>query len=281
MSRVIDPHIHLFDLEQGNYGWLEEEQEPHWPDKAKITRDYSEGDLFLGDSITLEGFVHIEAGFDNESPWRELAWLENHCELPFKSIAYGNVSSEIFVEQLDQLTAFASLVGIRFILEQNAEALLKNDVVRKNLALMAEKGLLFEAQLPLADSSAVDALCQLMSELPSLRVVINHTGLPEQLSESWMESVMRLAHHPECHIKCSGWEMFDRDWSAEKIKPLVSFAIRQFGLTRVMLASNFPVSELSCSYQQIWQCYLKEMKWKGFEKEMLVYENAKRIYQFG
>lgn len=280
MSRVIDPHIHLFNLQEGQYAWLQEGNEPNWPNKATIHRDYVEGDLKLNPPVKLEGFVHIEAGFDNEEPWRELAWLEEHCELPFKSIAYGNIEADTFSEHLEQLSKFGSLVGIRFILDQNAANLLSNRIVKQNLSMLADKGLLFEAQLPLSDPLAVDVLSSVMTELPQLKVVINHTGSPELLSENWMNSIMRLAHHPECCIKCSGWEMFNPDWDAVSIKPMISFAIRQFGLTRVMLASNFPVSELSCSYAELWQRYLTEMKWKGFEKDMLVYENAKRIYQF-
>ncbi len=280
MSKVIDPHIHLFDLQEGDYDWLKSENEPHWPDKSTINRDYAESDLSLDETVALEGFVHIEAGFDNNAPWRELAWLEGHCQLPFRSVAFADIRSEAFKDQVAELSQYRSFVGIRYILDDAAETILSDEVVHRNLALLAEEGLLFEAQFPLADQSAVAALSRVLGDLPQLKVVLNHTGSPQQLSENWMNSIMSLAHHPECYIKCSGWEMFNRNWVSDSIKPLISFAIRQFGLTRVMLASNFPVSELSCDYATLWQRYLKEMKWKGFEKDMLVYENAKRIYQF-
>lgn len=280
MNRVIDPHIHFFDLQKGRYAWLQEGSEPNWPKKESIRKDYLEADLKLDTSIDLAGFVHIEAGFDNDAPWRELVWLEEHCSLPFKSIAYGDLQVTSFPETLGRLSKFDSLVGIRFILDHQAATLLNNPIVKQNLVLLSDAGLLFEAQFPLSDKQAVDALSGVMDELPQLKVVINHTGSPELLSENWMNGIMRLAHHPECSIKCSGWEMFNWEWDTHSIKPMISFAIRQFGLTRVMLASNFPVSELSCSYAELWQRYLNEMKWKGFEKDMLVYENAKRIYQF-
>lgn len=280
MLRVIDPHIHLIDLQQGRYDWLKEVHAPHWPDKAKIRRDFSEADLVLETSAALAGFVHIEAGFDNESPWRELAWLERHCQLPFKSVAFADLTSTDFPAQLARLTAFSSLVGIRYILDENAGAILANELVRQHLRLLSEQGLMFEAQLPLAVPSAADALNQVLLSLPRLKVVVNHCGSAAQLSEHWMNGIMRLAQHPECAIKCSGWEMFDAAWSRDEIKPMVSFLIGQFGLPRVMLASNFPVSEMACSYAEVWSRYLNEMDWSPREKEMLVYKNAKRIYQF-
>ena len=42
---IIDPHLHLFDLEQGNYDWLKPENPPAWPDKDQIRKNYSESDL--------------------------------------------------------------------------------------------------------------------------------------------------------------------------------------------------------------------------------------------
>ncbi|WP_415892341.1 amidohydrolase family protein [Neptuniibacter sp. PT8_73] len=279
MSRVIDPHVHLFNLEDGDYHWLQEGHTPEWSDKNKIRRSYNESDLSRSGSADIVGFVHIEAGFDNSSPWRELEWLECHCELPFRSIAYLDLTSDSFGEHLEQLKGFTSLVGVRYILDNAAQEVLSDPNVLKRLEMLSDNQLIFEAQLSLPDQGASCALAEVMQQLPNLKVVLNHCGSPLQLNEQWMHSITRLAHHPECYIKCSGWEMFNRDWSAEQAKPIISFAIRQFGLTRVMLASNFPVSELTCTYAEVWQRYLKEMKWKGFEKDMLIFENAKRIYQ--
>ncbi|EAR60381.1 amidohydrolase family protein [Neptuniibacter caesariensis] len=279
MSKVVDPHIHLFNLDAGNYDWLNPEQAPEWPDKDKIRRSYLEQDLLLGEVAELAGFVHIEAGFDNANPEREIAWLEDHCTKPFRSIAYADLTSSEAESQLQRLAEHPSVVGVRFILDEQAEAVLANPQFKENLAKLESMGLIFEAQLPLADTNAVNLLSDLMTTLPDLKVVVNHTGSPVFLTEEWMNSITQLAHHPECYIKCSGWEMFKRDWEVSAVKPLISFAIRQFGLTRVMLASNFPVSELSLSYADFWKRNLKEMKWKGFEKDMLCYDNAVRIYQ--
>ncbi|MDO6514142.1 amidohydrolase [Neptuniibacter sp. 2_MG-2023] len=280
MSRVIDPHIHLIDLQQGDYGWLQADHRLQWPGKEKIRRSFFEADLVSSQVMELAGFVHIEAGFDNASPWRELEWLEQHCQLPFKSVAFADLTSNHFPAQLDRLAQCKSLVGIRHILDEHAETILNNERVVKHLSLIAEKGLLFEAQLSLTDRSAVKHLNQVLYSVPKLKVVINHCGSSNQLSESWMNSVTLLAHQPRCYIKCSGWEMRNVNWTSEAIEPLIRFVIRQFGLSRVMLASNFPVSELSCSYSEVWSRYLHEMSWEGFEQEMLVYENAKRIYGF-
>lgn len=276
---IIDPHLHLFNLDQGSYDWLQPESSLDWPDKDKICKNFTESDIELSGNLSLSGFVHIEAGFDNKQPWRELEWLQSHCSLPFRSIAYADMTSENFAEDLERLRGYESLVGIRYILDDRAGQIVNDPVFQENLRLLEKHQLIFEAQFPLEDFLAANAFSGLLKQLPALKVVVNHAGFPSS-SQGWMESITALAYHPNCYIKCSGWEMLDREWTAEKVKPYISFIIRQFGLTRVMLASNFPVSELSCSYPDLWQRYLKEMKFKGFEKDLLLHDNAQQFYGF-
>ena len=105
MMKIIDPHLHLFDLEQGDYQWLKAENPPFWSDKKIIASNFAETDLQLSSPFELAGFVHIEAGFDNSKPWREIAWLEETCSLPFRSIAGINLllPSNEFQQVLDKL----------------------------------------------------------------------------------------------------------------------------------------------------------------------------------
>ena len=91
--KIIDPHLHLFALELGHYHWLKAENPPFWPDKQHIYKSFDETDLMLTAPYSLAGFIHIEAGFDNEQPWRELAALEQSCNKPFRAIANIDLTS--------------------------------------------------------------------------------------------------------------------------------------------------------------------------------------------
>lgn len=277
---IIDPHLHLFNMELGNYHWLAPDSSPDWPDKEKIHRSFSESDLSLPASITINGFVHIEAGFDNAHPWREIEWLEQHCTLPFRSVAFADLTSGSFNQQLEKLSGYKSLVGIRHILDDRATELLSNPVFQQNLQILEQQELIFEAQLSLTDRAAIKLLAEQMEKTPELKVVLNHAGFPTVLTQEWKDSVTDLAHHSQCFIKCSGWEMFDRQWTVETVKPYINFVISQFGLSRVMLASNFPVSELSCSYADLWRRYFKELKFNDSEKKLLMHDTAEKLYGF-
>lgn len=280
MGNLIDPHVHLFNLEKGQYDWLKKGHAPDWPDKYKIEKSYTETDLNLDSLHQLSGFVHIEAGFDNEHPWRELEWLEAQCSLPFKSIAFLDLSSSRAKSDLDTLRQYKSFVGVRYILDDAAGELLASNSFQENLKRLQDYGLIFEVQYPIEQVEATGELTKILEDLPNLKVVINHAGFPDSLSVEWMNAITKLAHHHECYVKCSGWEMLNREWETGEVKLLIDFIIREFGLTRVMLASNFPVSELSCGYADLWHRLTREMSWKGFEEQLLIEDNAGRIYGF-
>ncbi len=283
---IIDPHLHLFNLELGDYFWLQAQNPPYWPDKSSIRQSYSQDHLQPGAKHQLVGFVHIEAGFNNTHPELELAYLEQSCDLPFRSIAYADITSANFASQVKKYQQYPSFIGIRHILDKNAQSILSHPVARENLAHLEKHQLLFEAQLSLLDSDAVELLCQQLQALPQLVVIINHAGFPpaEQqantVSENWRFNLERLAQFSNCAIKCSGWEMSDRKWTFGWAQQVIDATLLAFGDKRVMLASNFPVSELGSNYQEIWQVYTEKLSQTAEQIQKLTYGNARDWYRF-
>ena len=125
---IIDPHIHLFNLVDGDYFWLRPENPPFWPDKNIINKSFTEADITLTGNLNCYGFVHIEAGFDNNNPQREIQWLEKHCKLRFKSVAYTDICNPAFNDNIDTLLQYNSVIGVRYILEENALAVLDQHI---------------------------------------------------------------------------------------------------------------------------------------------------------
>ena len=281
MNKIIDPHIHLFDLISGDYHWLEPSNPPFWPKKALINRNFNEVDLVLNESMTLAGFVHIEAGFDNNKPERELAWLEQHCTTPFKSIAFADICSADFHHHIQTLQQYNSFIGIRHILDDQAEIILAHPNFLANLKLLASLELIFELQCDCSDMAVVAQLSDYLLEVPNLTIIINHCGAigDNALNQGLQNGLATLAEHERCFIKCSGWEMRDNNWQPEILAPLVHSIITIFGEHRVMLASNFPVCLFSISYAQIWQQYAQLSGFADKTLEALCFNNASRVYQ--
>ncbi|SEK42488.1 Predicted metal-dependent hydrolase, TIM-barrel fold [Colwellia chukchiensis] len=281
--KIIDPHLHLFDLALGDYQWLKADQAPFWPDKHRIAKNFTEQDLTLTPPLTLAGFVHIEAGFDNQQPWREIAWLENHCQLPFRSIAMLDISlaSAHFNQQLTKLMAFESVVGIRHILDEHALAILCNPNSQANLTTLAAHKLIFELQMPLTDTPALAQFMSILAKIPELKVCVNHAGWPVTDSKQhqlWFKNLTRLAEFTQVFIKCSGFEMFDRDYLAAWQRQIVRQCLAAFTVKRVMLASNFPLNILHSSYQNTWQNNT-ELLCSTTQRELVCFANAVSFYQ--
>ena len=159
--KIIDPHLHLFNLPQGNYAWLKPQNPPFWLDKHLINKSFHESDVLLTMPKQLAGFVHIEAGFDNQQPWREIDWLEHHCTLPFKSVAFADITATTFAAHIVQLKQRKSVVGIRYILDEQAEQILSSILTHQHFELLAEMQFSFDAQLSLTDDRAIKQLCVL------------------------------------------------------------------------------------------------------------------------
>lgn len=280
--KIIDPHLHLFNLAKGQYGWLQPENPPYWDDKPLICRDYSEQDLVLPSSVTLGGFVHIEAGFDNHNPWREIAWLEQACTTPLRTIGCVDLtlSKSAFDTQIAALTEYKSLVGVRHILDDDAIALLSNAQVLQNLATLEKESLIFEAQFDCNNNAAVDVFLRAMQRLPALNIALNHGGFPPSSGDkNWKANGKKLASLPNLYVKASGWEMSDREFPLPAMADRIQSLVDTFGEDRVMLASNFPLTLFRTPYASLWQAYLS-LGFPHAVQEKLCYQNACRFYCF-
>ncbi|WP_019029415.1 amidohydrolase family protein [Colwellia piezophila] len=321
---IIDPHLHLFDRSSGDYHWLKSQNPPFWPDKSIIQKNFSIDDLTnslaIAGNINLSGFVHIEAGFDNAKPWRELEYLENSSldNLAIESVPYPKsrtvasidllASPLDFNNTLDKLQQHASMIGARHILDEQAYSILSNQNAQQNFASLNKiTDFIFELQLSLADDSAnkvMPLLIQTIANNSQLRFIINHAGLPPKKTPTtlysndwrlWKKHISELAKYPNVFIKCSGWEMADRQYQMSWFSAVTNFCIETFSIERVMLASNFPLCLLgkrlgealgyklgNKSYADYWQDILESSVIKQCsenEKSALLYDNALGIYK--
>ncbi|WP_286269458.1 amidohydrolase family protein [Thalassotalea hakodatensis] len=283
MIQIIDPHLHLFDITQGDYYWLKPENPPFWADKPIIHRTFTCENIELQPPLSLCGFVHIEAGFDNKQPIKEVEYLEQAVSMPFTAIAYANITDEpaVFKAAITALMQYQHVVGIRYILDNNALDILSNANVSQNFSLLAEKSLIFDCQMPLANTKAVSLLCTLLSQTPALKVVINHLGSltkadQNNISNKWYQGLLALSAFPTVAIKCSGWEMVSRNYTRQWLRGMVLTCVEVFGEHRVMLASNFPLCLFSMNYQDYWQQVIDVIP--NSLQQSLCYKNAKTWY---
>ena len=320
MINIIDPHLHLFDLERGQYDWLKAESPPAWPDKKGINKSYGDTDLQQPASFSVSGYVHIEAGFDNELGHREIANVEQRASLPQRSIGFIDITLEPaeFINEFNNQAQYRSTVGIRHIvetlnltaenstlLEQDAAtnevkritSILENVNSYKNLTFLQKHNGIFELQCDVNNRELVVQIFTFFQRLPNLQLVLNHAGFaPSAFDENgqanaafddWKLNTELLTRRPNIAVKCSGFEMVDRLYGKSQIQAVLMHCINVFGLDNVMLASNFPLCEFSVTYEHYWQQIFEVLEQmvndgliKAEHKKALYFDNAFRIYQF-
>ncbi|MBQ4811990.1 hypothetical protein A7985_16965 [Pseudoalteromonas luteoviolacea] len=275
---IIDPHLHFFDLIKGDYTWLKDNP-PNWPNIEKIRQDHLPEALLSNTQVNLRGCVHVEAGFDNNNPQRELDWLQDILpNLPYKAVAYAPIDADKseFRHQLNALS-HTHLVALRDITEGADAARLLSPNVADNIALLHQQNYHFEAQFEFANHPVAQRLYEIYSAIPDATLVLNHAGFMER-SGAWQSAIDTLSKLNNCTIKFSGHEMLD-----SPLCPTEQLAILldAFGEDRVMLASNHPVCLIQRNFDQQWQHYfnvVSQIAPTAWHK--LSYENAKHLYQF-
>lgn len=287
MINITDPHLHLFNLAQGEYGWLQPNQGPDWLDKSALHRNFTESDLHLSEPLRLAGYTHIEAGFSNEQSWLEIDWIESQANLPIRTIGCVDLctSQTEFSNAISELTQRSSMVGVRHIFDDQLDAIISHPNTLSNLKTLESAGLLFELQFDASDEAAVDKVVVLLKQLPNLTVVLNHQGLGSaafsgEQKQHWLIGLTKLAELPKLYVKCSGFEMLDRAFTAETLQQTLEQLVRLFGPGRVMMASNYPLITLSMSYEAYWLLVVESVRKVGLDLERLVDLNAREIYRF-
>lgn len=278
---IFDPHLHLFYLDEGDYFWLKNALPP-WPQLAMLQKDFSVKDLILNSDYTLANFVHIEAGFNNQQPDKEIAFLESDIGKLHKAIGYAQIdlAPSLFEEQIKTLQKFSSFVGIRDITEGNDAMRLYADSVNSNFALLAKNKLIFEAQFEISELPHTTHLCELAKAQPNLSIVLNHAGLvTPQNYENWITAILLLAKIPNIYIKYSGFEMQQMTLSNTFRRQIFKDITKNFTLERVMFASNFPICLMTSSYLSLWQHY-EQLCANDAVWQKLSYDNASQLYKF-
>lgn len=300
MQNIIDAHHHLWlpesDPAQVGYVWLKKigAMKP-FGDPTPIQRDYSV-DEFKAESkqYQLIGSVHVQADGAIPDPVRESEWLEmvaEQCGLPTAHVGFLDLSADTAQAQLERYVKLPRFRGIRQILSKldarpeisfAGKHYVRDPQWRAQFGLLAEHQLRFDLQLYPEQMAEVAAF---LADYPTVTVIIDHAGSPYDQSakglQQWQAGLSELAALPQCSIKLSGFGMFDKHWSSDRIQPLFEAMLDLFGAERLLFGSNFPVDKLMCSYDQVVSNLITCTEQAGLNQKQIdtiFVDNAKRIY---
>ena len=264
MTGYIDAHHHLWDLSAVNYPWLMEKGAVRFfGDPAPIQRNYLI-DEFRSDAAAegIVASVHIQVGAAN--PWEEAAWVQSvaddNPDWPMAQVVFCDLTADDLAARLDQFQSLPTVRGVRQIVGRapgedaitGTNDLLDDPRFLQGLRTAAERGLSFDLQLI---PELMEKTARVLRQVPELKVALCHAGSPHDRSDaglkSWASSLKTLSSLDNVTCKLSGLGMFDHSWTKNRIAPIVTTCLDQFGADRCMFGSNFPVDSLYSDYRTL------------------------------
>ncbi len=271
LGPIIDPHMHLWDLDRHYYSWLQDTPLPNNPagDMSPIAyRSYRLND-YLADTAgwNVAQAVHVECGLPPKDQLSETDWLQGLADtrgVIGGIVAGANLDDPDVEALLEAHAARPNVRGVRQIVNWHADPaktygprdLLLDPQWRAGYARLAKYGLSFDLQLYPSQMTTAAALAGAHPDVP---VIVNHAGMPTDRDEAglkaWRDGLALLAERPNVSCKISGLAMIDRTWTTDSLRPFVLQVIETFGPNRCMLASNFPVEKVHGSFGGFYEAY--------------------------
>ena len=182
----------------------------------------------------------------------------------------------------------------------NRQGQLASDAFRAGARVLARMGLSLEGWLYFPQ---LPELAQFARAVPDLPIILNHIGgllrvgpyanRDSEVLATWRSGVAAVAACPNITIKLGGIGMprTGFDWHARgkpigseelaaSMAPFLTYCIEQFGPTRCMFESNFPVDKVSYSYVVMYNAFKRLSKdYSAAERAAMFHDTAVRVYR--
>jgi L-fuconolactonase len=180
------------------------------------------------------------------------------------------------------------------------EGQLASDQFRAGARILARRGLCLENTLYFPQLPELAAFAQ---AIPDLTIISNHIGglmrvgpyanQDDEVIATWRRGIAAVAKCPNVVMKLGGIGMprTGFDWHtrqkpigseelAEAMAPWLTYCIEQFGPTRCMFESNFPVDKVSYSYNVLYNAFKRlSSGYSGAERAAMFHDTAARVYR--
>ncbi|MEU4448862.1 amidohydrolase family protein [Actinosynnema sp. NPDC050801] len=249
--RRIDAHHHLWDLSARSQDWLD------GPELEPIRRDFGPAELrAVTGAAGVDATVLVQVLPDVDETVEFLA-LAGESDLVAGVVGWVDLTAPDVTGQLDALRSGPGgdrLVGVRHLVqaEPDPDWLTRPDVLA-GLRAVRDAGLVYDL---LTLPHQLPAAVRVAREMPDLVFVLDHLSKPDIAGgtfEPWATRLSELAASPNVAAKVSGLvtEADRRRWTVADLRPYVDLALEVFGPDRLMVGSDWPVSLLAATYDQV------------------------------
>jgi len=266
MAGWIDAHHHLWNLTTVDYPWLMARGvRRFFGDPTPIQRDYPI-DEYRADAAGFGASVHVQVGASDGMA--EARWVQSVADAnpdwPMAQVVFCDLTAEGLEGRLDAFMALPTVRGVRQIVGRapdedattGTNVLLDDVRFADGLHEVGRRGLSFDLQLI---PELMEKTARVLERTLETGVALCHAGSPHDRTgqgiRDWAKRLGALSALPNVACKLSGLGMFDHEWTAAGIRPMVEICLEQFGPGRCMFGSNFPVDKLYSDYETLVSAY--------------------------
>jgi len=297
--RIVDAHIHWWDLDNNYYPWLSDQkvEEGGLSSASALAKSYLPEHYWKdAEGYNIVGLVHVQANWDPKDPVGETRWLQQLADsastrgMPQGIVGFADLAADNLDALLDGHARFRGARAIRHMMNHIPgnpalcwadQDYIENPKWVANFPRLARFGLGFDL---MCFSNQMEAMARLAQENLGIPVYLEHTGMPYDHTPEgiafWRQGMRALAAAPNVVCKISGLGNTIANWTEDLIRPYVLDAIEIFGVDRCMFASNFPTDSQFSSMRAIWDAFSSIIGgFSDVERDKLFAANAIRYYR--
>jgi L-fuconolactonase len=272
----IDAHQHFWKYDPVRDSWIDDHM-------TAIRRDFLPADLKpLLTQNTIAGSIVVQS---DQSENENLFQLSNAFKHDFIKgvVGWVDFTRNDIDELLQEYAAVEKLKGFRHILQGESDrAFMLGNAFQKGIGSLKKLGFTYDI---LVFQDQLQYVNQFVRLFPDQPFVLDHIGKPniaQRDIESWKKEIKELTKNENVYCKISGLvtEANWKNWTPDDFKPYLDVVVANFGISRIMYGSDWPVCLLAASYEQtidIVESYFRDFSIN--EQEMFFGGNAVKFYK--
>lgn len=243
---MIDTHQHYWNYDAAEYRWIDDSM-------AALRRDFLPPDAQremaaagVRSSIAVQVRQTVE-----ETRWM-LDLADRHSFIAgvvgWVDLADAGVDAE-----LERVSQNARLVGIRHIVQGEADGFLERPAFLRGVGCLERHDLTYDI---LVYARQLPEAVRFARVFPGQRFVLDHLGKPDIRGggyDEWRRHFAAMAELPNVCCKLSGLvtEADWTSWTPAQLRPYLDAALEAFGPSRLMIGSDWPVCLVAASYTDV------------------------------
>mgnify|MGYP001171441689 CR=1 FL=1 len=286
---VIDSNVHFWHQARNPVFWLED---------RTMMRDMLGDYDSLPDTYALADYDDATSGFDVRGvvwsdagaadPVQAAEWVaaQNTTGRVIGLVALGDPTQPGFERLVSALRANALVTSVRirlvpaFRTGTPARSADTDGLLVDGVGILADQGLVATME---SAAGAIGQVVDLARRFPRLRVVVDHFGWPEDLSDAGRRAHLALlrqvADEPNVATRIDAIGTIFRDWDTEALRPWLQGVVEAFGAERCMLGSDLPIEMLRSSFADLYAAYDAIFdSYSDDERRQLFGATARRVY---